>query len=981
MPRLVRNIFPPHIQDYRLREVGSVSRLFGERLARARKHIESMAGSGNPLSAEPGLRRHLSRGGRDVSPIRLHTGAGAQRITALLGADAVTSGTDIFFAAGRFDPGTDAGLRLIEHEFAHIGQQSQRGGPLNLLAARGGTYCGTAGDPWERMASAGVPGGHAASAFRARPPRPGAIIQCHDSFEHRVLGDLRTADFTALGGPQRQDVIQRQLDLLWKWHQNPTSVTEKTVNDLCPWIRTLRLPASGLLVTYGELNALPDYIATAATADTIPASVLLPMLQVIRQEGWRSLSALLGRSVNDQFEEAPFPPSQYPIGLINKITQSLALDTLTLSVGPLGTDHYTGLLGRNACHFAPFSWYRWQASYLIACDLARRAHEASDPNTRAQLEHGAWVHVGYADHFLQDSFAAGHLCNKTLIMQWFIEWAASHSLLVVQDWDLIKDMTTGKQPGLAGRNLYSPTWAGGSNDPQTAEDQASYLARRGAVGLAATSDIAVTYQNYFVFLSSLITQAGAGAIHDHYNDASLWVSSVARPQAFEIYGDNTLLTGAGGAAGINATSETTQLSQQSIRELLDNGTTSITAQQLRDHFPTSVRGAGNTMLSLEQWNDTQQAYCATSIFPGLHDLIVGALSPRIANISVDQDMWPRWSTSLPGSGFDITTVLPLGGRVFAASTGHVYELDPVSGVVLRSLAVGGSGDTRLAGDGSNLYVGCSGAITAIDLRGNWAAKWHVDLSGAGGNTVDVLAHQGRLFAGCNGYVYEIGLDGSARHRVTLGSFTGDYTTSVCADATMLYAGTHGYAYGVRLDGSWSGYDWDRSLPSAGYNHVDVLIAGGRLFVGSYGYAYELNPGNGQVIQKTRPTSWAWSPVGSYETHLAVARGVLAVACHGWVYGLDLSQNWAPTSAKWAADLSGNRYQEAYVAAVGGDVYAGSYGYVWRIDAATGTIPRQLLLTSRILLPGDYVTRIAAATGTLYAGVHGYVNSVALLASG
>ncbi|MGH3558003.1 MAG: eCIS core domain-containing protein [Mycobacterium sp.] len=950
-----------------------------ERLARARKHIESTAGSGKPLSAEPALRRHLSRGGRDPSPIRLHTGAEAQRITALLGAAAVTSGADIFLAADCFDPGTDAGLRLIEHEFVHVGQQSERDGPLNKLAASGGTYCGTPGDPWERRASAGVPGGHAASAFRARPPRPGAIIQCHDSFEHRVLGDLRTADFTALGGPQRQDVIQRQLDLLWNWHQNPTSVTEQTVNNLCPWIRTLRLPASGLLVTYGELNALPDYIATGPTADTLPASILLPVLQVIRQEGFRGLSALLGRSVNNQFEGAPFPPAQYPIGFINKITQSLALDTLTLSVGRLGTDHYTGLLGRNACHFAPFSWYRWQASHLIASDLARRAHAASDPNEKARLEHGAWVHAGYADHFLQDSFAAGHLCNKTLIMQWFIEWAAN-AAVVVQDWDLIKDMTTARQPGLAGRNLYSPIWAGGSNDPQTAEDKATYLERRAAVGLAATPDIAVTYQDYFAFLSSLIAQSAGGAIHDHYNEASLWVGSVARPQPFEIYGDNTLLTGAGGAAGINATSEAAQLSQQSIRELLDNGTTSITTQQLRDQFPTSVRGAGNTMLSLEQWNDTQKDYCVKSVFPGLHDLIVGAVSPRIANISVDQDMWPRWSTSLPGSGYEITTVLPLGGRVFAASAGRAYELDQVSGVVLRSLAVGGSGDTRLAGDGSNLYVACAGAITAIDLRGNWAApRWHMNLDGAGGNTVDVLAHQGRLFAGCNGYMYEIGLDGGARHRVKLGSFTGDYTTSICADATMLYAGTHGYAYGVRLDGGWSKYDWDASLTSAGYNHVDVLIAGGRLFAGSYGYAYEVNPGNGQVLQKTRPTSWAWSPGGSYDTHLAVAGGVLAVATHGWVYGLDLSRNWAPTSAKWAADMSGNRYQEAYVAAVGGDIYAGSYGYVWRIDAATGEVTRKLLLTSRIWFPGDYVTRVAATTpGALYAGVHGYVNSVALL---
>jgi hypothetical protein len=973
-----------------IREVASVSRCDRhDDFGRVRQHIERAAGRGRTLLAEGALRRRLPLAGRDLSPVRLHTGADAQRITDMLGADAVTSGTDIFFAADRFDPATDEGMRLIEHELAHVAQQSARGGLLNRLAARGGTYRGTASDPWERAAP-----GHPAAAFRARPARPGAIVQCHDSFEHRVLGDLRTADFTALGTSQRQTVIQLQLDLLWKWHQSPLSVTEKTVTDLCPWIRTLRLPASNLLVTYGELNALPDYIATAATADTLPASVLLPILQAIRQEGYRSLSALLGRAVTDQFQGAPFPPSSWlggfvkkltGIGLVDTISQSRAFDDLTLRVGAQGTDHYAAMLGRNACHFAPFSWYRWQASYLIACDLATQAHAAGDANAKAQLEHGAWVHCGYADHFLQDSFAAGHLCNKTLIMQWFVEWAASEKLVVVQDWDLIKDMTTAKQPGLAGRGLYSPTWAGGSNDPQTAEDQPSYLARRGAVGLAA-GGIDATYQKYFAFLSSLITQASAGALHDHYNDVSLWVGSVAHPQAFEIYGDDTLLSGGGGAAGINQTSEATQLSQQSIRQLLETGSTSVTTQQLRDRFPTTVRGAGNSMLGLEAWNDTQKAYCGASIFPSVLAYVkswfVGGVSPRIANVSVDQDMWPRWSTSLPGSGFGSTaTVLPLGGRVFAASNGFVYELDAISGLVLHKLALGGTGETRLAGDSNQLYVGFAGGVRAIDLHGNWSrTAWSTGLDGADGNTVDLLAHQGRLFAGCNGYVYEVGLDGRRKHRVQLGSsfVKGDYTTSITADGTMLYAGTHGYAYGVKLGGGWGSYEWSANLTDARFTHVDVLSAGGRLFAGSYGYAYEFNPSNGHLLQKSRPTSWVWSPVGSYETHLAVAAGTLAVATHGFVYGLDLGHSWNAKSAKWQADLEDNRYQEADVIGVGGELYAGSYGYVWRIDAASGNVAGRLLLTSRILYPGDYVTRVAATQTALYAGVHGYANAVALL---
>ncbi len=33
---------------------------------------------------------------------------------------------------------------------------------------------------------------------------------------------------------------------------------------------------------------------------------------------------------------------------------------------------------------------------------------------------------GFGDHFLQDSYAAGHLINKTQIMMWFVNWLDAH---------------------------------------------------------------------------------------------------------------------------------------------------------------------------------------------------------------------------------------------------------------------------------------------------------------------------------------------------------------------------------------------------------------------------------------------------------------------------------------------------------------------------------------------------------------------------
>lgn len=92
-------------------------------------------GPGAPLSrtVQAAMERLLSS---DFAKVRVHVGPQAQRI----GAIAFTSGDDIFFAPGRFQPGTHEGLRLIGHELAHVVQQKQgrarppaTGGPVILF--------------------------------------------------------------------------------------------------------------------------------------------------------------------------------------------------------------------------------------------------------------------------------------------------------------------------------------------------------------------------------------------------------------------------------------------------------------------------------------------------------------------------------------------------------------------------------------------------------------------------------------------------------------------------------------------------------------------------------------------------------------------------------------------------------------------------------------------------------------------------------
>jgi hypothetical protein len=84
------------------------------------------AGPGRPLPDE--VRAQMESAlGADFSAVRVHVGPQAESIGAL----AFTTGTDIYFAPGRFQPDTAEGRRLLGHELAHVVQQRQgrvRGG-------------------------------------------------------------------------------------------------------------------------------------------------------------------------------------------------------------------------------------------------------------------------------------------------------------------------------------------------------------------------------------------------------------------------------------------------------------------------------------------------------------------------------------------------------------------------------------------------------------------------------------------------------------------------------------------------------------------------------------------------------------------------------------------------------------------------------------------------------------------------------------
>jgi len=90
------------------------------------------AGGGEPLSAD--ARGYFEpRFGRDLGGVRVHTDPEAGRLAGELNALAFTRGTDVWFAPGRYAPGSPGGRHLLAHELAHT--QQPAGDATSVLGA------------------------------------------------------------------------------------------------------------------------------------------------------------------------------------------------------------------------------------------------------------------------------------------------------------------------------------------------------------------------------------------------------------------------------------------------------------------------------------------------------------------------------------------------------------------------------------------------------------------------------------------------------------------------------------------------------------------------------------------------------------------------------------------------------------------------------------------------------------------------------
>jgi hypothetical protein len=403
------------------------------------------------------------------------------------------------------------------------------------------------------------------------------------AWEHLVLGDLEPGAVADSGR------LEAHCDLLAGLGRRPLDPDPRPPRD----VGLIRLPGSGVSVTTGELNVLPDYFDHPDGIIAAPAAFMVPLVQSIRQQSLVQLGRITGRADAVRLPGALRYSRQRRM---SEVYEGVQVSLLGRRCGRPRSDRYPAVVERNASHFAPLSWHRWRAFHREAREMITRSSKLPVAG-RERLRARARIYAGYADHFLQDSFAAGHQGNKTLIMQWYAEWLTARRLPVAARTALAA-MTQPRQPLLHRPDLYAPesdrpeTDRGGDEPPLAGAERHAYL----------------------LFRASLPLQYAAGLLHGHFNRRSLVVASDQDGSRYRIWGDRTMFTP--DRAGPWPVARAASASRQAIADLLRTGETPIEVDQIFAAFPRYV-ASGGALLPLAAWHET-----------ALRDLCFGQLFPR-----------------------------------------------------------------------------------------------------------------------------------------------------------------------------------------------------------------------------------------------------------------------------------------------------------------------------------------------------------------
>lgn len=300
----------------------------------------------------------------------------------------------------------------------------------------------------------------------------------------------------------------------------------------------------GEAVTAGELNALGDFFGSAEEILSAPKERFLHVLGLVRRQ----------------------------------VRDTAPMNTAECDAATGGA--YLTLAMDNDAHFAPSdprilpsvgaapatNIATWEAGFRRAAAFAREAGamQPGDPG-HAEKVTEALVHAGFADHFLTDAFAAGHLFNKEdlMVAQRDLLDHVGDGLFTTDEWffDGVAAEVIAKERAVCAE--YAISWlAGGPLDDVDA---------LGTV-LETTYD-----ERPEVILNALVHHA-----HDQLNAGGVEVSSAAQDEKWLLMGDRS-----SESVTEDAASDALAVPRAAIRALLAGGEVDIDATvfEVHRHIP------------------------------------------------------------------------------------------------------------------------------------------------------------------------------------------------------------------------------------------------------------------------------------------------------------------------------------------------------------------------------------------------------------
>jgi hypothetical protein len=155
--------------------------------------------AGRPMETD--LRAWLENGfGHDFANVRIHADGEADALARSVQASAFTTGQDIYFRAGAYDPDSADGRKRIAHEAAHVRQQES--GPVAGTTGADGVSVSSPDDSFEQAAEAqadAVVGGSSLS-HASHAPSTGDSAGGDHSVQRSFMGGLMEDVMAPMGG-------------------------------------------------------------------------------------------------------------------------------------------------------------------------------------------------------------------------------------------------------------------------------------------------------------------------------------------------------------------------------------------------------------------------------------------------------------------------------------------------------------------------------------------------------------------------------------------------------------------------------------------------------------------------------------------------------------------------------------------------------------------------------------------------------------